>query len=166
MVLTWITGLSGAGKTTLANALKASMLRERYNPILLDGDVLREVLGCADNCYTFEERKKLAFSYARLANLLVKQGFSVIVATVSMFEDVRKWNRENNCKYCEVYLEIDRKTRVSRDPKKLYESNTDLVEIENGFDEPKKPDIIFDHFYDLDQMVNKVKIYLMEKLNA
>lgn len=40
-----------------------------------------------------EDRKKLAFFDARLANLFVKQEFLVIVATVSMFEDVRKWNR-------------------------------------------------------------------------
>ena len=114
----------------------------------------------------FEDRKKLAFFYARLANLFVKQEFLVIVATVSMFEDVRKWNRRNNDKYCEVYLRVDKQTRVSRDSKKLYESNTNLVEFKNGFDEPKKPDIIFDDFFDLDQMVNKVKIYLIEKLNA
>ena len=166
MALVWITGLSGCGKTTLAMALKKNMSGEGYNPIVMDGDVLREVLDFIDKGYSPQDRRKLAFCYAKLANLFVKQGFLVIVATVSMFEDVRKWNRENNCKYCEVYLKVDRQTRVSRDPKKLYESNADLVEFENGFDEPKKPDIIFDHFYDLDQMVNKVKIYLMEKLNA
>ena len=166
MALVWITGLSGSGKTTLAKALKKNMLGEGDNPILMDGDVLREVLDFTEKGYALQDRKQLAFCYARLANLFVKQGFLVIVATVSMFEDVRKWNRENNHKYCEVYLKVDRQTRVSRDPKKLYESNTDLVEFENGFDEPRKPDIIFDHFYNLDQMVNKVKIYLMEKFNA
>ena len=159
-MIIWITGLSGSGKTTLANALKESMLREGYNPVLLDGDVLREVLGCTDKCYTFEERKKLAFCYARFANLLNKQGFFVIVATVSMFEDVRQWNRENNCKYCEVYLKVDRQTRASRDPKKLYQSNTDLVEIENGFEEPKKPDIIFDDSWNLSGMISQVKNFI------
>lgn len=166
MALVWITGLSGAGKTTLAKALKEKMLGEGYNPILLDGDMLREVLEFTKKGYAIEDRKKLAFCYAKLANLLVKQEFLVIVATVSMFEDVRKWNRLNNDKYCEVYLKVDKQTRASRDPKKLYESNANLVEFKNGFDEPKKPNIIFDDFFDLDQMVNKVKIYLIEKLNA
>jgi len=55
--------------------------------------VLREVLDCTEKGYALEDRKKLAFFYARLANLFVKQEFLVIVATVSMFEDVRKWNR-------------------------------------------------------------------------
>ena len=43
MALVWITGLSGSGKTTLAKALKKNMLGEGDNPILMDGDVLREV---------------------------------------------------------------------------------------------------------------------------
>tara|TARA_B100000575_G_C22921505_1_gene534564 strand:+ start:280 stop:729 length:450 start_codon:yes stop_codon:yes gene_type:complete len=135
-LLVWITGLSGAGQTTLANALKESMVSKGYIPVSQYRDVLREVLGVTGKCYTFEERKKLAFCYIRLANLLAKQGVFVIVATVSMFENVRKWYQENNCKYCEVYLKVDREIRASRDPKKLYESNTDLVEIENGFDKP------------------------------
>ena len=163
--LVWITGLSGAGKTTLANTLKKNMLSEGHKPILLDGDMLREILGLKYKGYSLEDRKKLSFCYARLANLLVNQGFFVIVATISMFESVRNWNRENNCKYCEVYLKVNRQTRISRDSKKIYELNTELVEIEKGFDEPKKPDIIFDNFYDLDKMVDEIKIYLINQSN-
>ncbi len=158
--LTRITGLSVAGKTTLANTLKENMLGEGHKPILLDGDMLREILGFKYKGYSLEERKKLSFCYARLANLLVNQGFFVIVATISMFESVRNWNREKNCKYCEVYLKVNRQTRISRDSKKLYELNTELVEIEKGFDEPKKPDIIFDHTGRLSDMVSQIKEFI------
>ena len=85
----WITGLSGSGKTTLAKALQ----KELPGSILLDGDELREALGSANHGFDVESRKKLAKTYARLAGLLARQGFIVLVATISLFHDLHAWNR-------------------------------------------------------------------------
>ncbi|MBV8601217.1 MAG: adenylyl-sulfate kinase, partial [Candidatus Eremiobacteraeota bacterium] len=88
----WITGFSGAGKSTLARALAERLRADGETPILLDGDELRSVLGKED-AYTATERAELAMSYGRLCKLLSDQGFTVICATISMFHEVRDWNR-------------------------------------------------------------------------
>lgn len=80
----WLTGLSGAGKTTLARAL----LKYLPRAVLLDGDELREALGVATSGFDAASRKKLALTYARLAGLLARQGLTVVVATISLFHDV------------------------------------------------------------------------------
>lgn len=112
----WITGLSGSGKTTLARALQASL----PGSILLDGDELREALGSADSGFDRDSRLRLASSYSRLAALLARQGFTVIVATISLFHEIHAWNRANMPGYLEVFLDVPLATRQSRDPKGLY----------------------------------------------
>lgn len=112
----WITGLSGAGKTTLARAL----LEQLPGAILLDGDELREALGAAQSGFDADSRKKLALTYARMARLLARQGFTVIVATISLFHEVHAWNREHLPGYLEVFLDVPEEERRKRDPKGLY----------------------------------------------
>ena len=112
----WITGLSGAGKTTLARAL----LEHLPGAILLDGDELREALGAAGSGFDAASRKKLALTYARLARLLVRQGLTVLVATISLFHDVHAWNRQHLPGYREVFLDVTEELRRQRDPKGLY----------------------------------------------
>ncbi len=112
----WITGLSGAGKTTLARAL----LEHLPGAILLDGDELREALGTAQSGFDVDSRKQLALTYARLARLLARQGFTVIVATISLFHEVHAWNREHLPGYLEVFLDVSETERRKRDPKGLY----------------------------------------------
>ncbi len=112
----WITGLSGAGKTTLARAL----LERLPGAVLLDGDELREALGTANAGFDADSRKKLALTYARLAGLLARQGMTVVVATISCFYEVHAWNRENLPGYLEVFLDVPEELRRRRDPKGLY----------------------------------------------
>lgn len=115
----WITGLSGSGKTTLAKALQ----KEIPGSILLDGDELREALGAANQGFDVESRKNLAKTYARLAGLLARQGFIVLVATISLFHELHAWNRENLPNYLEVFLDVSEEERRKRDPKGLYAAN-------------------------------------------
>ena len=116
----WITGMSGAGKTTVARCLYERL----SGAVLLDGDELRAALG-ADSCsYDVEGRKKLAMSYARLAGLLAGQGLTVIVATISLFHEVHSYNRQHLPGYLEVFLDVPEAVRRSRDPKGLYAAET------------------------------------------
>jgi len=117
----WITGLPGSGKTTITKELQKKLHSHSINPVILDGDKLREVL--ENKSYDITSRKKLALTYAKLANLLSSQGHVVIVATVSLFHSIHKWNRANNANYLEVFIKPCVNTLLKRDQKGLYSSS-------------------------------------------
>lgn len=144
--LFWITGLSGAGKTTIGTILYQS-LKERYpNTVLLDGDVLRQVFG-NDLGYSKEERFACAMRYARLCKLLTEQGIFVVCCTISMFDEVRKWNRENILDYTEIYIKVPIEILKKRNQKNLYEdvkrgTAENVVGMDLELELPKHPDVV------------------------
>lgn len=97
-MITWITGNSGAGKTTLARALQ----RSRPRSILLDGDAMRAVW--PGLTLSYGDRWEQNMRAARLAVLLEDQGFEVIVATICPYRALRaEIYRMTLCKF--VYVE-------------------------------------------------------------
>ena len=142
----WITGLSGAGKTTIGH-LWYSYLKEQFpNTVFLDGDTLRQVFG-DDLGYTEVDRRKSAMRNARICNMLSEQGIHVVCCTISMFEEVREWNRQHIKKYHEVYVKVTMETLQKRDQKNLYTNSNlgkenNLVGVHIVLEEPKKPDLI------------------------
>ncbi len=142
----WITGLAGAGKTTIGKRLYELMKQNNRNVVFLDGDLLREVLGNSDN-YTLSEREKLAFIYSRLCKMLSDQGLDVICCTISMFPSVWDWNRKNIKSYKKVYLKTSLDILKKRDQKGLYskaESGTchNVLGVDVDYTEPISPDIV------------------------
>ena len=120
--LIWITGLSGAGKSTVSLILRDKFLSEGVRPIVLDGDALRECLN-AKGMYSFQQRLDLAKTYSRIATLLVQQKHLVIVATMSLFREVHRMNRQSKHPYLEVFLDLPITTLRQRDTKGLYGSD-------------------------------------------
>lgn len=144
----WITGLSAAGKTTLAKEL-AAHLRKNQAVVLLDGDELRDALAATTD-YSKEIRYELAFKYAKLAKLISSQGVTVIVSTVALIKDIHDWNRVNQPNLFEIYLKVPLAELRKRDPKGLYKK-FDNGEIKNvagldlEIDEPKNPDLLIEY---------------------
>lgn len=142
----WITGLSGAGKTTIGRQLYVALQKNNPGIIFLDGDELREVFDGIYG-YTMDERKILAMHYSRLCRMITAQGVDVVIATVSMFHDVRCWNRTNITNYKEIYIKVPMDVLIERNQKGLY-SRAILGEIDQviGIDveieEPKTPDVV------------------------
>jgi len=141
----WVTGLSGAGKTTLAGELDHRLRARGRSVILLDGDDLRKIFGGG---YGFgrDDRLRLATSYGRLCKTLAEQGMDVVCATISMFDACRDWNRENIPGYVEIYLQADVDWLIEQDTKGLYaralsgeEKNVYGVDLD--FEEPKNPHV-------------------------
>ncbi len=140
--LYWITGLSGAGKTTIGNRLYYQMKLEKPNTIILDGDVLKTIVG-KNLGYKREERLEKAYRYSTLCKLLTDQGINVIICTIAMFDEVRMWNRTNIEYYVEVFLDVELEILKRRNPKKLYsQKKADIVGIDIEVEYPKNPDII------------------------
>ena len=90
-------------------------------------------------------RLALALQYARLCQIISCQGQTVVIATISMFNEVYSWNRVNIPRYFEVYLKVPFEELRRRDPKNIY-SRFDSGELKNiaGFDlpidEPRTPE--------------------------
>ena len=156
----WITGLSGAGKTTIGYLLYTK-LKLRKNPIVfLDGDELRKIFG-NDLGYSKEDRLKSAIRNSRLCKLLSDQGIDVICCTISMFDVIREWNRENIKNYFEIYLDVSLETL--KDRKNIYrENNNDIVGINVLAEIPKNPDIVLDNNGDFSpiEQVKKILLYI------
>ena len=168
--LVWITGLSGSGKSTIAESLTALLKKKGMKVILLDGDEIRNILVPIreqEQSYTKNERIKLAIQYSKLGNLLVKQGFMVIIATISLFKEVHIWNRKNIKGYFEVYLKVPLEELQRRDPKKIY-SRFNAGELKNvagldlDIDEPRSPDWVVS--CQLNKKVPDIALELMNKL--
>jgi adenylylsulfate kinase len=144
----WVTGLPGAGKTTLADTL-AERLRAGPRPVVrLDGDRLREVLGGRFG-YSRTDRFALAMAYARLCRELARQGCDVVCATVSMFHEVRRWSRANTPGYTEIYLRVPIAVLTARHPKGLYVAAQrgrmrNVPGVDLTVEEPEAPDLIID----------------------
>ncbi len=161
----WITGLSGAGKTTIGKSLYKKLKSRNDGVVFLDGDILRDVFGNSHG-YSVEERKSLAMTYSRMCKMLVEQGLTVICCTISMFHEVRSWNRKNIPNYIEVYLRVSLSVLKERDQKGLYsdieQGNIfDLVGIDIKMEEPESPDIVIDNDggFSINECINMITEY-------
>lgn len=149
----WITGLAGAGKTTIGRALYKKIREQHENVVFLDGDTLREVFG-GDLGYSETDRRKCAMRYAKLCLLLAEQGMIVVCCTISMFDSIRQWNREHIQGYYEIYVKVSGEVLWQRNQKGLYADSVncesaDVVGITIPLEEPKTPDMILENEGDL-----------------
>ena len=141
----WITGLSGAGKTTIGTMLYQYIKGKQENTVFLDGDILRTVYQCED--YSWEGRKKLAFQHGRLCKMLSEQNINVVICVIAMFEECREWNRSNIEQYHEIYLDVSIQELIKRDQKGLYSKALkkeikNVMGIDMEFEAPKNPDLV------------------------
>lgn len=146
--LWWITGLSGAGKTTVARILRNRLTSSGRQVFLMDGDAMRHILGQAHG-YSQEDRLYLASVYGRLAHEMVSQGLDVVCATISMFHSTQNWNRENIPNYREIYLRVPVTELEKRDKNGLYSrvragTEFGIIGIDIVPDEPVTPDLVVD----------------------
>ena len=140
----FFTGLSGAGKTTLGGLFYRRLKAQKPNVVLIDGDQARPVY-CEDLGYSDEDRLKGARRGFRLCRMLAEQGIDVVCCSISMYSQVRNWNRENIENYREIYIKVSREVLVHRDQKGLYSSGRQVVGVDLPFDEPQSPDFVVEN---------------------
>ena len=141
----WFTGLSGAGKTTISRLFCERLSKHYTNVIFLDGDMLREMFG-NDLGHSRDQRTKSAMRNSRLCKMLSDQGINVICATISMFHECQRWNREHITFYKEIYIQVPIEVLISRDQKQLYSRALsgeiqDVMGIDIEIEEPESPDL-------------------------
>ena len=145
----WITGLSAAGKTTIGRALAAHLRASGSSVIFLDGDKLREVV--SNNLgYSKEDRRAAAMRNGMLCRMLAEQGHDVVCATISLFHDVQRWNRENIPRYFEIFVRVSWDELRRRDTKGVYSvagerRTSNVVGLDIPAETPQAPDLVLDN---------------------
>jgi adenylylsulfate kinase-like enzyme/phosphohistidine swiveling domain-containing protein len=150
----WITGLSGAGKTTVGRELCSRLGAAGRPAIFLDGDALRAAIA-EDLDHSAGHRRRSAMRNARLCRLLADQGADVVCATISLFHEVQRWNRANIPGYREIYLRVPVDELRRRDSKGLYAGaqrgdTCDVVGLDVPAEAPEAPDLVLDNYGALD----------------
>ena len=146
-MVTWMIGLSRAGKTTLSQLLYKKMKLQLDNVVLLDGDTIRELFG-NDVDHSIEGRRKNAERLSHLSKFLSDQNIHVVAAVLSIFPEWQQWNKDNIPDYREVYIKVSMDVLEDRDENNLYSLAKSGV-MRNGVDipfpEPSSPDLIIDN---------------------
>ena len=146
--IVWLTGLSGSGKTTVANGVEENLGKIGFQSVVLDGDNLRHGL-CNDLSFTLADRNENVRRIGEVARLFLEQGFVVLVALVSPVRDARDQVRRSFSEadfievYCKCTLEICRE----RDPKGLYaKAESGKIAVFAGvnlpYEEPLNPELV------------------------
>ena len=117
----WFTGLSGAGKTTIAQAVRDQLLAQGRRVYVLDGDLLRTGLN-RDLGFSDQDRSENTRRVAEVARLMVDAGVTVLVALISPFEEDRRKARTlfAQGQFVEVYVDAPLLVCMRRDVKCLY----------------------------------------------
>jgi adenylylsulfate kinase len=145
----WLTGLSGAGKTTLSNALKARLDSEGIPAVILDGDKLRHGL-CSDLGFSAEDRLENVRRVAEVSLLFANAGFVVISALISPREQQRQMAKAIvGDRFFEVYVNAPLEVCERRDPKGLYARARagqipSFTGISDPYEPPLNPSLIVD----------------------
>lgn len=158
----FFTGLSGAGKTTVGGMFYQRLKAAKPNVVLLDGDGIRPIFG-EDAGYSHADRLKWAYRIFRVCKMLADQGIDVVVCSIAMYEQVRRWNREHIESYQEIYIKVQKETLVQRNQKGLYTAGRNVVGLDLPFDEPQNPDVIIEN--DGDEEPIRIVEYLERKLH-
>ena len=138
----WLTGLSGSGKSTIANVLERKLFDLNCQTHILDGDNVRMGLN-KDLGFTPEDRKENIRRIGEVANLFAESGTIVITAFISPYTEDRKVAREAcSQQFLEVFIDAPLKTCEDRDPKGLYKkARAGIIKQFTGITAPyERPD--------------------------
>ncbi len=146
--IVWMTGLSGAGKTTLSIALENTLFHHQKALVtILDGDVVRTGLN-QDLGFSADDRKENIRRIGEVANLLAQQAIVVIVAFISPFREDRDRVRQamDNGRFIEVFVDCPLTVCEKRDTKGLYKKARkgeicDFTGISSPYEPPVSPEI-------------------------
>ena len=170
-LLVWFTGLSGSGKSTIADKLEQKLIERGHLTYLLDGDNVRHGLN-KDLGFTDEDRVENIRRVAEVSKLMVDAGLIVLACFISPFKAEREMARKllNKGEFIEVFVDASLETCEFRDPKGLYKKAragkiSNFTGIGSKYESPKDPEIhLNSDSKDVDQLVFELLNYLKNKL--
>lgn len=163
----WLTGLSGAGKSTIAEALAPELLASGKKVELLDGDIVRTHLSKGLG-FSREDRDLNVARIAFVAHLLARNGVVVLVSAISPYRATREAARKTIGDFVEVHVAPPLEECIRRDTKGLYEKALagaipQFTGISDPYEAPESPELSLDtSTLDLRTSVQRVKSRLVE----
>lgn len=149
-VVLWFTGLSGSGKSTIANEVAHKLHSMGHISYVLDGDNVRHGLN-KDLGFSPEDRNENIRRISEVANLFADAGIITITAFISPYRKFRNFCRElvGEDRFIEIYAKASIKTCENRDTKGLYKKARagvikDFTGINAPYEEPEKPELVVD----------------------
>jgi bifunctional enzyme CysN/CysC len=146
----WFTGLSGSGKSSVANIVEKKLLLMGRHTYLLDGDNMRHGLN-KDLGFTDEDRVENIRRVAEVAQLMVDAGLIVIAAFISPFRSDRRMARSlmQEGEFLEIFMDTPLEVAEQRDPKGLYKKARsgnlkNFTGIDSPYEAPENPELILE----------------------
>ncbi|PWW31966.1 adenylylsulfate kinase [Cytobacillus oceanisediminis] len=169
-VVLWFTGLSGSGKSTIANAVSHELFRQGINEYVLDGDNVRHGLN-KDLGFSESDRNENIRRIGEVAKLFVDSGKIVTTAFISPYRSDRDGVRAlfEEGEFVEVFIDCPLEECERRDPKQLYVKARrgeikDFTGIDSPYEAPDKPEItIRSDQFSVEEAVEQILTYLREK---
>ena len=144
----WFTGLSGSGKTTIAEKLQESLIRRGLKVELLDGDVVRQNLSKGLG-FSQEDRDINIRRIGFVCNLLTRNGVIAIASAISPYKAIRDENRALIKNFVEVYVSCPLEVLVERDVKGLYKKAIageikNFTGVSDPYEAPENPEVVIE----------------------
>ncbi|WAI11611.1 MAG: adenylyl-sulfate kinase [Buchnera aphidicola (Macrosiphum albifrons)] len=147
-IAVWFTGLSGSGKSSIANFLEKILFKNGINSYLLDGDNIRSGL-CSDLSFSVIDREENIRRIGEVVKIMLDAGIIILVSVISPY----KYQREMICQmlgkknFLEIFVDTPISICESRDPKKLYKQArtgkiSDFTGVQSVYEIPQNPDLL------------------------
>lgn len=166
----WLTGLSGSGKSTIANFLEKKLYKFGISTYLLDGDNVRYGL-CNDLNFTKKHRKENIRRISEVVYLMLDAGLVIITAFISPYKKDRKKIRDKIGKnFIEIFVDTPLFICKKRDPKGLYKKvkSKEIINftgIDLKYEIPDNPEIYLNGQEPLEKSIKKIINYLKNIIN-
>lgn len=166
----WLTGLSGSGKSTIANLLEKKLFSEHKSTYLLDGDNVRHGL-CGDLGFDDKDRVENIRRISEVAKLFVDSGSILITAFISPFKTDRAYCRSllDAGEFIEVFVDTPIEVCEQRDPKGLYKKARSgdikhFTGIDSNYEVPTAPEVHLNYIDEsAEQTAERLFILLTDK---
>jgi len=166
----WFTGLSGSGKSTIANAFSSYLYEQGISEYVLDGDNIRHGLN-KDLGFSDEDRAENIRRIGEVAKLFVDSGTIVTTAFISPFRSDRNQVRSlfDEGEFVEIFIDCPIDECERRDPKQLYAKARrgeikDFTGIDSPYENPLEPELtIQSHKVTIEEAVKEIADYLVSK---